>query len=147
MIWEEIIGVLSEFLMVEHWDKEDDGSYSVVIDDTIDISFIPASKTHIIFQGCIGEPLPTNNSAEAKLRQLLQWNFARIEDNNDILSVDQKLRRISIVRKILLDKLTIDSLLDHVESFVRNVDFWLAAAEHKTSRTGLSPLLTRFHMK
>ncbi|MDR2436151.1 MAG: CesT family type III secretion system chaperone [Puniceicoccales bacterium] len=147
MTWEDTIGVLSEFLMVERWDREEDGAYSIVIDDAIDINFIPSSSMHIVFQGCFGEPLPTNNSAEAKLKQLLQWNFARIADNNDILSVDQKSRKISIVRKILLEKLSIDSLLDHVESFVRNVDFWLAAAEHKTTAAGLSPLLTRFHMK
>jgi hypothetical protein len=147
MIWEDTIGILSEFLMVENWDREEDGAYSVVIDDAIDINFIPFSSTHIVFQGCFGEPLPTNNSAEAKLKQLLQWNFARIMDNNDILSVDQKSHKIAIVRKILLDKLSINSLLDHVESFVRNVDFWLAASEHKLTAVGPSPLLTRFHMK
>jgi hypothetical protein len=111
------------------------------------MSFIPLDGTRIVFQGCIGEPLSTNNSAEARLRQLLQWNFARIADNNDILSVDQRSLRISIVTKIFLDKLSVDSLLDHVESLVRNVDFWLAAAEYKTTVIGLSPLLTRFHMK
>ncbi|MDR0595212.1 MAG: CesT family type III secretion system chaperone [Puniceicoccales bacterium] len=147
MIWEEIVNVLSEFLMVEHWNGGDDGSYSVVIDDVIDVNFIPVSKTYIIFQGCMGKALPANNSTEAKLKRLLQWNFARIKDNNDVLSVDQRSRRISIVRKILLEKLTVDSLLDHVESFVRNVDFWLAASEHKSMAAGLSPLLTRFHMK
>ncbi|MDR2721095.1 MAG: CesT family type III secretion system chaperone [Puniceicoccales bacterium] len=147
MTWEDTIGILSEFLMVEHWDREEDGAYSIVIDDAIDINFIPLSSMYLIFQGCIGETLPTNNSAEAKLRQLLQWNFARIIDNNDVLSIDQKSRRISIIRKIFLDKLSVDSLLDHIESFVRNVDFWLAAAGHKATAIGLSPLLTRFHMK
>jgi hypothetical protein len=73
--------------MVEHWDKEEDESYSIVINNTIGINFIPIGRTPIIFQGCIGEALPTNNSTEAKLRQLLQWNFARIEDDSDVLSV------------------------------------------------------------
>jgi hypothetical protein len=147
MTWEEVLEVLSEFLMIEHWTKGDDQSYSIVIDDSIDMNFIPFDRTHVVFQGCIGDTLPTNNAAEARLKQLLQWNFARIEDNNDILSIDPKLRKVSIVRKILLDKLTTDSILDHVESFVRNVDFWLAAAERKSVAASLSPLLNRFHMK
>jgi hypothetical protein len=108
---------------------------------------MPFDRAYVVFQGCIGETLPTSNAAEARLRQLLQWNFARIEDNNDVLSIDQKSRRISIVRKILLEKLTVDSIFDHVESFVRNVDFWLAAAERKSVAASLSPLLNRFHMK
>ncbi|MDR1255983.1 MAG: type III secretion system chaperone [Puniceicoccales bacterium] len=147
MTWEEIVNVLSEFLMIEHWEKEEDGSYSIVIDESIEVNFIPLDKNYLVFQGCIGETLPANNSIEAKLKQLLRWNFARIEDNNDVLSIDQRLRRISIARKILISQLSLDNLMDHVESFVRNVDFWLVAAERKTVAVGLSPLLSRFRLK
>jgi hypothetical protein len=147
MTLEEVLSILSEFFLIKDWEKNGSGEYSVVVDNKIDVSFIPVEKTHVVFQGCFGDALPNSDAAEAKLKRLLQWNFARVQHNNDVLSVDQKSRRISVFRRISFDKLTMDSLLDHVDSFVRNVDFWLSASESKRVAVGLSPLLNRFHLK
>lgn len=148
MTLEEAVNILSEFLMIENWEKDENEAYSIIVDDQLEIRVISIDRDYVIFNGSIGEQLPsTGNSAEARLKQLLQWNFARIQDNNDVLSVDQQTRKISVTRKLALSKLELDSLLDNLESFVKNIDFWAAAAERKSVTIGLSPLLNHFHLR
>ncbi len=147
MTWEEVIDILSEFLLIENWQKEND-AYAFIVDDQLEIRIMSLDKDSIIFQGQIGEPLPqSGNGAEARLQLILQWNFARIEDNNDVLSIDQNTRKIAVTRKLTLKHLNLNSLLENIESFVMNVSFWFLAIEKKSIASNLSPLLNNLHIR
>ncbi len=146
MTSEEAINILSEFLLLENWEKDEEGSYVFVIDNQLEIRLSSLDKDYIVFQGLIGDPIPPNNSAEERLKLILQWNFARIEDNNDILSIDNGTRKIAVVRKLALKNLELTSLLDNIESFIQNVDFWFTAIEKKSVKSNLSPLLNNLHL-
>lgn len=146
MTWNEVIEVLSEFLLIENWQKDEDDAYSFVVDEVLEIRIMCLDKENVIFQGRIGDPLPPNgNGAEERLKLLLQWNFSRVRDNNDVLSIDSVTRKIAIIRRLPLRLLKFQSLLDQLESFVKNVDFWLLAMESRSVASNLSPLLNNFH--
>lgn len=146
MTWEEAVEVLSEFLLLENWQKDSDGTYAFIVDNQLEIRVFCIDWDYILFQGLIGAPLPTNGeSARERLKLILQLNFARIEDNNDVLSIDSDARKIAITRKLMLKDLELNSLIDNIESFVKNVDFWFSAIEMRSIISNLSPLLNNLH--
>lgn len=148
MTWEEVVDILSEFLLLENWQKDEEEAYTFVVDEKLEIRVMCLNSDYVIFQGRIGDTLPpSGNGAQERLKLILQWNFARIQDNDDVLSIDSSSQKIAIVRKLMLKQLDLHSLIDNIESFVKNVDFWFSAIEKKSVASNLSPLLSSLHLQ
>ncbi len=146
MTWDEVVGVLSEFLLLENWQKDADGTYTFIVDNNLEVRVSCIDWDYVVLQGLIGDPLPSNmEGAKERLKLILQLNFAHITDSNDVLSLDPDTRKIAVTRKLMLKHLDFDSLISNVESFVKNVDFWFSAAERRSVISTLSPLLNNLH--
>ena len=143
MQFEEAIDIISELFRIKQWTADGAGERHAIIDDDLEIKVFQENLDNIVLQGVFGDVMsgPSQISMnEAKLKYLLQANFIRLIHQNDVLSIDAKTDRLCTTRQIAIDKITTDELLDEVENFVQNIDFWDVTAKRKRS-SSMSPLL------
>ncbi|MDR2779148.1 MAG: type III secretion system chaperone [Puniceicoccales bacterium] len=141
--------IVSELFRINQWASNEYGEKYAVLDNDIEIRVFQSARDKMVLQGMFGEPIQSSsvaNASEIKLRYLLQANFIRIVQYNDVLSIDKNAHRLTTTRHISLLESSTGKVLDEVESFIQNVDFWDMALKRKQSFATMSPLL-KFSLK
>ncbi|MDR2737466.1 MAG: CesT family type III secretion system chaperone [Puniceicoccales bacterium] len=147
MEYVEAMEIVSELFKISQWAENEYGERHAVLDGDIEIRVFQESHDKMIIQGMFGEPIvnaSAANSSELKLKYLLQANFIRLIHYDDVLSIDKKTERLATTRRISLANASLESIMDTIESFVQNVDFWDVAQRRKQSFASASPLLSLF---
>ncbi|MDR2806794.1 MAG: hypothetical protein LBB11_01390 [Puniceicoccales bacterium] len=127
MGWEEIMDILACYFRVEDHHREHP-VFEVVIDERLSLKIIQGERNFIIFCGYFTEK-NTENDLQ-KLKHLLQWNFARIAETDDSLSIESESNQLCLFRKRHSSELFMDNIFAEVESFVENLEFWADAFEY-----------------
>jgi hypothetical protein len=147
MEYAEAVELVSELFRISQWSEDEYGERYAVIDSDIEIRVFQSARDEMVIQGMFGDPIQNAaeaNSSEIKLQYLLQANFIRLIHYSDILSIDKKTNRLATTRHISLISASEDSIMEAIESFVKNVDFWDVTLKKKQSFAAISPLLGFF---
>jgi hypothetical protein len=123
----DAINILAQYFRVEEENIKDEG-LEVIIDQRLEIKCLYFSDTDFIFYGYFGDKIQEKDIR--RLSNMLQWNFARIADNEDTLSIESESNRLCLFRKKPLSSLFIDNILIEAESFISNVEFWADAFDY-----------------
>jgi hypothetical protein len=149
MEYTEAVDIVSELFRISQWASNEYGEKYAILDNDIEIRIFQSARDKMVIQGMFGEPiqnLSAANASEVKFRYLLQANFIRIIQYDDVLSIDKRTNRLTTTRHISLFGTSMEKVLDVVESFIKNVDFWDMALKRKQSFATVSPLL-KFSLK
>ncbi|MDR2432257.1 MAG: type III secretion system chaperone [Puniceicoccales bacterium] len=144
MEYTEAVDIVSELFRINQWANNEYSEKYAILDNDIEIRVFQSARDKMVIQGMFGEPIHSPsmaNANEIKLRYLLQANFIRIVQCNDVLSIDKRTNRLTTTRYISLLETSMEKVLDAVESFIQNVDFWDMALKRKQSFATISPLL------
>jgi hypothetical protein len=124
MEWSDAIAVLSEFFRVEDWESEIGGMYEIVLDKAIELRVYKIENNIIVLSGIVGEPIDDSKKSEPILKKILQWNFGRMKDNDDTISINMQRQKLIITRKLELRDIDDYGIIREAESFVANLSFW-----------------------
>jgi hypothetical protein len=150
MEYTDAVDIISELFGINAWETGEYGERAAILDGHTEIRIFQAAQDLMIMRGMFGDPMPNASAANANesgLRYLLQANFIRIVHSDDVLSIDKRTERLAVTRYLPLSGISMESILDSVESFVRNVDFWDMALKRKQPAAIISPLLGFFRKK
>ena len=150
MQFEEVIEIVSELFRISQWSANEYGERYAILDNDIEIRTFPEGSNVLVLQGMFGEPISgysQMNTNESKFKYLLQANFMRIIQQNDVLSIDGQSDRLCVTRRVVIGNITAENLLNEVEDFVQNVDFWDVIARKKRASSTMSPLLGLFNRR
>jgi hypothetical protein len=123
----DAIDVLAQYFRVEEENLKEEG-LEVVIDQRLEIKCLCFSDMDFILLGYFGNKIQEEDTR--RLSNMLQWNFARIADNEDTLSIENESNRLCLFRKKPLSSLFVDNILAEAESFVSNLEFWSDAFDY-----------------
>ncbi|MDR0418125.1 MAG: hypothetical protein LBH08_01660 [Puniceicoccales bacterium] len=123
----DAIELLAQYFRVEVGNSKDQ-NLELVVDQCLDLKFSYLANDYLLFRGYFAQKLTEDSFP--RIKNMLQWNFARIADTNDTLSIDGESKRLCLFRKKSLKLLFIDNIFSEVESFVSNLEFWLDAFEY-----------------
>jgi hypothetical protein len=149
MEYEEAVNIVSELFRISQWVSNEYGEKYAILDNDIEIRIFQSARDKMVIQGMFGEPIQSPSAANAneiKFRYLLQANFIRIVQCDEVLSIDKNTSPLTTTRYISLLETSKGKVLDAVESFIQNVDFWDMALKRKQSFATISPLL-KFSLK
>jgi hypothetical protein len=121
-----------------------DGEKYAVLDNDIEIRVCQSARDKMVIQGMFGEPIQSSsivNANEIKLRYLLQANFIRIVQYDDVLPIDKSISRLTTISYDSLLGTCTEKVFDSVESFIQNIDFWDPALKREQSFAMMSLLL------
>ncbi|MDR2812686.1 MAG: CesT family type III secretion system chaperone [Puniceicoccales bacterium] len=124
MEWGEAIEFLVRYFRVEDHNVED-SVCEIIIDEHLELKIAYLDGRFLVFWGYFAGEITENDLP--KLKNILQWNFARIMDTDDILSIESESNRLCLFRKRSLAELFTDNLFGEMESFVANLAFWADA--------------------
>jgi hypothetical protein len=150
MNYDEAVAIVSEMFRIGQWAGNEYGERYAVLDNDIEIRVFQETNDVMIVQGMFGDSIPNTSAANAneiRLRYLLQANFIRLIRYNDVLSIDKRTGRLATTRRIRILDASLDFIMDAIDSFVQNVDFWDVTLKRKQSFSSLSPLLNLFRKK
>jgi hypothetical protein len=120
----EAIELLTQYFRVGDYNP-DDLICEIMVDERFEIKIVCLDEQFLIFLGYFGGEV--TESDLPRLKNMLQWNFARIADADDTLSIESESNRLCLFRKRLLSKLFTDNIFSEAESFVTNLAFWADA--------------------
>ncbi|MDR1232825.1 MAG: type III secretion system chaperone [Puniceicoccales bacterium] len=149
MEYTEAVDIVSELFRISQWASNEYGEKYAILDNDIEIRMFQSARDKMVAQGMFGEPIQSPsaaNASEIKFRYLLQANFIRIVQHDDVLSMDKRTNRLTVTRYISLLETSTEKVIDMVESFIQSVDFWDMALKRKQSSATISPLL-KFSLK
>jgi alpha-L-arabinofuranosidase len=150
MRYEEALEVVSELFRISQWDSNEVGERYAILDNDIEIRVLQSASDMMVLQGMFGDVIQNTTAARAneiRMRYLLQANFTRIIQYNDVLSLDKRMGRLTTTRRVNLLNASDETVMDAVESFIKNIDFWDVAYKRKQSLSSMSPLLNFFQKK
>jgi hypothetical protein len=124
MEWKEAIGLLVRYFRVENHDP-DDSIYEIVIDERLGLKIAYLDGQFLVFSGYFGKKIEENDLL--KLKNMLQWNFARIAETDDTLSIENESNCLCLFRKRPLVRIFTDNIFSEAESFIANLAFWADA--------------------
>ncbi|MDR1907122.1 MAG: hypothetical protein LBQ03_02840 [Puniceicoccales bacterium] len=127
MKWVEAIGLLTQYFRVEEHNP-DDLICEVVVDERLEVKIVCLDEQFLVFFGYFTEKITENDLP--KLKNILQWNFARIAETNDTLSIESESNRLCLFRKRPLTELFADNIFSEAESFITNLAFWADAFDY-----------------
>jgi hypothetical protein len=142
MEYTDAVEIISELFGIGSWEVGEYGERAAIIDQHIEIRISRMADNIMLVRGIFGDAIPNAsvaNANEVGLRYLLQANCIRIIRDNDVLFLDKQTGRLATIRQIPLADASLGNIVDSVESFVRNVDFWDIALQRKQSSSIISP--------
>ncbi|MDR2200930.1 MAG: CesT family type III secretion system chaperone [Puniceicoccales bacterium] len=127
MKWMEAIELLARYFRVKDHDPNDPVC-EVMVDERLELKITHLDQKFLAFfgyfTGMIGE------GDWVRLKHMLQWNFARIAETYDTLSLESESHRLCLFRKWPLEELFKDNIFGEVESFIANLEFWTDAFDY-----------------
>ena len=98
---------------------DEQGYYTFNFNDGLNVSVFQYDDTTVFAS-------PLNVSAEEKdqLVKLLQWQLARAKEYDEILSFDPAKQQFFLYKQLSPSKLSERSVLEHLEIFLNNLDYW-----------------------
>jgi hypothetical protein len=131
MGWMEIVERLMCYFRIED-DRLNDSICEIVIDERLDLKITHLDHEFLKFEGYFTGKITENDLP--KLKNLLQWNFARITETEDTLSIEGESERLCLFQKWPLSGIFVNNLYAILESFVASLGFWADAFEASHSR-------------
>jgi hypothetical protein len=127
MDWVETIELLVRYFRIDDHNPEEPVC-EIVVDERFELKVICLEGQLLAFFGyftgeIMGSDLP-------RLKNMLQWNLARVADTDDTLSIESESNRLCLFRKRPLATLFADSRFGEVESFITNLAFWADAFDY-----------------
>jgi hypothetical protein len=98
------------------------------VDERFELKIVCLDGRFVLFLGYFGGEVTENDLPE--LKNMLQWNFARIADTDDTLSIESGSHRLCLFRKRPLARLFADNIFGEAESFIANLAFWADAFDY-----------------
>jgi hypothetical protein len=135
----DAIELLAQYFRVEASDFKDQ-SLELVVDQCLDLKFSCFANDYLLFCGYFAQLLTEDSFP--RIKSILQWNFARIADTNDTLSIDSGSNRLCLFRRKSLASLFVDNIFLEAESFVLNLEFWADAFNYTREAPRGSNLMT-----
>jgi hypothetical protein len=127
MEWVEAIELLVRYFRIEDHNPEEPVC-EIVVDERFELKIVCLEGQFLAFFGYF-----TGEIAESdlpKLKNMLQWNLARVADTDDTLSIESESNRLCLFRKRPLAKLFADNIFGEVESFITILAFWADAFDY-----------------
>jgi hypothetical protein len=127
MRWVEVIELLMRYFRVGDYNPAD-LICEIMVDERFEIKIVCLDEQFLLFLGYFAGEVTEGDLP--KLKNMLQWNFARIADMDDTLSIESESNRLCLFRKRSLSELFADNIFSEAESFVTNLAFWADAFDY-----------------
>lgn len=125
---------LAKALNLEAPEPEDNGIYSFVFDDALEVNILSLKKDSLILTAPVTNPLNNSPETEKLLKKLLQINFSRLKEYEETLTWDPDSAQIVLSKEIPFSTLSEKPLIGQLEQFLNNIEFWKSATD-QTSTT------------
>jgi hypothetical protein len=127
MEWVEAIELLVRYFRVEDHNPEEP-ICEIVVDERFELRVVCLEGQFLACFGYFTGEIAENDLP--KLKNMLQWNLARVADSDDTLSIESESNRLCLFRKRPLAKLFADNIFGEVESFITILAFWADAFDY-----------------
>jgi hypothetical protein len=110
---------------INQWGNNEYSEKYAIPDNKIEIRIFLSARDKMLIQEMFGEPIhspATANTNEIKLHYLLQANFLRTVQYDNVFSIDQRAHRVTTTRWISILETSTEKVLDAIESLIQNAD-------------------------
>lgn len=134
-----VINDIAKGLKIESPEPTESGEYIFVFDDLLEITLTSLKKDSLIISAFVSDELSNTPETENLFKKMLQLNFIRLKDYEEILTWDPDSYAIVLSKEIPFSDLSEKPILDHLEKFLNSLEFWQAAIAQKANAS-TSPL-------
>ncbi len=125
---------LAKALQVDVPTPTDNGAYAFSFDDnTLEVNILPLKNNALILLSPVSNPLNNSQETEQLFKKLLQINFSRLKDYEEILTWDPDSDQITLTQEIPFSTLSEKPLLGQLEQFLDNLEFWKSATAQQST--------------
>lgn len=116
---------LTKALKVNLPEPEANGEYHFTFDGSLKIAILPTSKKDaLVITAPITDSLNNSPETENLLKKLLQTNFSRLKEYEEVLTWDPDSAQIILSKEIPFSQLSEKPLFGQLEKFINNLEFW-----------------------
>lgn len=109
--------------------------YTFIFDDVLEVDILSLKKDSLILAAPITDTLPSPPETEDFFKKILQWNFSRLKDYEEVLTWDPDSDSITLSKEIPFSELSEKPILGQLETFLNNLEFWKSAIAQKANST------------
>lgn len=131
---------LAKALQIEVPAPTDNGTYTFSFDDnTLEVDILSLKNNSLILLSPVSDPLDNSPETEQLLKKLLQINFSRLKEYEEVLTWDPDSAQIILSQEIPFSTLSEKPLLRQLEQFLDNLEFWKSATAQQSTTSSHFP--------
>jgi len=129
----DVINDIAKGLKIPPPEPNEDGEYVFVFDDLLEISLLSLKKNSLIISAAVSYELSNTPEMENLFKKILQLNFIRLKEYEEVLTWDPDSYAIVLFKEIPFSDLSEKPILDHLEKFLNSLEFWQGAIAQKAN--------------
>lgn len=115
---------LRQTLRLQSLTPDADGVYSLVFDEGLDLEILGLGTSHLLVRSKLFDVPTDDQERELFLRDHLQHNLARLQQQSAVLSLDEPGRQLWLAASHRIDSLSPREFGERIEQFVNSLDWW-----------------------
>lgn len=136
-----IVNEISKGLKLPIPEPGEDDEYTFTFDEVLEVDILSLGKNSFILSAYVSEALPFSPETENLLKNILQLNFSRLKEYEEVLTWDPDFGSILLFKEIPFFELSTKPILSQLETFLNNLEFWKnAITQPTTTSTSRLPL-------
>ncbi|GAB4271253.1 MAG TPA: hypothetical protein DIU37_03255 [Opitutae bacterium] len=144
MTFDEAIGFITQELNLGPLSSDDAGHCSITFDGDMAVELFPWNGgEELMFWSTLMSLDEEGMLSTEDFKKLLELNGPAIKYHEEVITIDRDANALVLYRALALNHVTQDALIEHLESFLNNLEFWLniVKKESSTSSDTGSPFL------
>lgn len=118
----------------------DEGNFPFTFNENLTLELFSIDKENVGILAKLGDPKELSQDPQNFLKNVLQWNFARQQEQQEILTWDPKQNQIILFLRIPIITLSTKSIIENIEQFLSTLDFWVTTINQDPSSSIFSPI-------
>lgn len=129
----DLIAGLCDYLQMSQLEPDNDGVYTIVFDEGLDIEFVALNDKLLLVRSGVSDVPEDPQEHEAFFRGLLRDNLCFLRDQTATLSLDTETEKVSLARTVIVPRQSVNDFCEIVEDFVNTLQWWRSLASRKST--------------
>lgn len=129
----DVINDIAKGLKIKAPEPDENGEYTFVFDDKLEVSIFSLKKNSLTLKAIVSDELADTPETENLLKKILQINFIRLKEYEEVLTWDPDFYAIILTKEIPFSNLSEKPILEHLEKFLNSLEFWQSTIAQKSS--------------
>ncbi|CAM2005065.1 CesT family type III secretion system chaperone [Acanthopleuribacter pedis] len=137
----KLINSLANRFGLNGMEPEPEGHFEFHFDGKLILNILAEGRNRLLlFSPICRIPQDDAHAAEQKVKKMMKMNLGKLADSHEMLAYEEESHEMVIYRRLETAGLTVDNFEEIVETYLNNLEFWMATPTQEATSFQRPPM-------